>query len=100
MASSMRRKPGFALDLTQVDEHDGEPWELSKAEKRKRAEAKIDAEEPFILVASPMCAKFCALQALSNYRKESKETVTEAAGAAGDDMAMGQLAMRQRGWKP
>ena len=45
MASTVGMKPGFAIDLTQVDE-DGEPWDFTCAEKRKRAEAKIDAEEP------------------------------------------------------
>ena len=29
--------PGFALDLTCIDPHDGEPWDFDRPEKRERA---------------------------------------------------------------
>ncbi len=76
MAKTMGMKPGFALDLT-GDDDDGTPWDFSVESKRKRAMEKLKHEEPFMLVASPMCAKFCALQTLFNYPRMTKAQVTE-----------------------
>ena len=51
-------RPGFALDLTNVDE-DGTPWDFSDEKMQKKAMDKIDVEKPFMLVTCPMCWKFC-----------------------------------------
>ena len=37
--------PGFALDLT-TNDHDGRCWDFDEEEMRKRAWAKIEAEQP------------------------------------------------------
>ena len=67
MATKVRGlRPGFAIDLTTADEN-GVPWDFSDDKMQKKAMDKIDAEEPFMLITCPMCAKFCALQALFNY---------------------------------
>ena len=78
MAGTMGMKPGFALDLMKDDEDDGEPWDFSRAEKRKKAAEKVDREKPFMLITSPMCAKFCQLQALFNYPRMDPKKVSEA----------------------
>ena len=76
MATKVRGlRPGFALDLTNVDE-DGTPWDFSDEKMQKKAMDKIDAEKPFMLVTCPMCSKFCSLQALFNYPRMPESKVT------------------------
>ena len=75
MAKTLGMKPGFALDLT-VNDDDGAPWDFSLKEKREKAAEKLEREKPFMLVTSPMCAKFCSLNALFNYPNMPKEKVT------------------------
>ena len=59
-------RPGWALDLT-VNQDDGSPWDLSVAANQEAALKKQEEEAPELLIASPMCAAFSALQNL-NYR--------------------------------
>ena len=47
--------PGFALDLTCTDPHDGLPWDFDKLEKRERARALFREQRPMVLIGSPMC---------------------------------------------
>ena len=46
--------PGFGLDLT-TNDADGRAWNFDEKEMRERAMAKLKAEEPQLLVGSPMC---------------------------------------------
>ena len=41
MAARLGMKGGWSLDLTCIDEIDGQPWDFSKAEKRDRAIEKL-----------------------------------------------------------
>ncbi len=45
--------PGYALDLTVVDPHDGEPWDFSLASKRARARLLTQQQKPMLVVGSP-----------------------------------------------
>ena len=58
MARTMGMKPGFAVDLTQVDPDDNMPWGFNAAEKRRKAEKLVDETEPFMLIVSPQCGPF------------------------------------------
>ena len=49
--------PGFALDLT-TNDVDGRAWNFDETEMRDRAMRKLKAEEPQLLVWSPMCTAF------------------------------------------
>ena len=73
-AAAMGLRPGFALDLTVVDEDDGTPWDFSKPEKRQKATKMLDASKPFMLIVSPMCGPFSAIQNL-NYIQMQKDDV-------------------------
>ena len=39
-------RPGWSLDLKEVDPWDGKPWDFSKAEKRERARRLVKEHEP------------------------------------------------------
>ena len=62
---SLKIIPGFALDITTVDE-EGRPWDFSKLEMRQAASAKVEAEQPMVLVGSPMCTDYSAWQQINN----------------------------------
>ena len=53
--------PGFALDLT-TNGDDGEPWDFTLEEHRRRARVKVDEVEPYMLVGSPACAPYSTWQ--------------------------------------
>ena len=55
---------GAALDITTCDER-GVPWDFTKEEMRKKAEALIDETKPDLLVRSPMCKKFSSWQRIN-----------------------------------
>ncbi len=61
--------PGFALDLT-TNDVDGRAWNFAEKEMRERAMAKLKAEEPQLLVGSPMCTAFSQLQAINVARRD------------------------------
>ena len=62
-------RPGFALDITNVDEL-GEEWDFTKKHMRDKAYELVDTVKPYCLVGSPGCTPFCALQALNAARHE------------------------------
>ena len=45
--------PGIALDIT-VDDDTGQPYDFSVQAQRNKAEASHDAQEPALLIGSPM----------------------------------------------
>jgi hypothetical protein len=65
--------PGFALDLT-TNDHDGRCWNFDEDEMRKRAWAKIEEEQPMLLIGSPMCTAFSAWQHINNSKRDPKVT--------------------------
>ena len=72
VANKMGMKPGWALDLTEVDPDDGMAWDFSKAEKQRKAMQLLKDDKPFMLIASPMCGPFSSLQQL-NWNKHDPE---------------------------
>ena len=61
-------RSAWSLDLTTTDPEDGQPWEFSVSEKRKKAMRLLERDKPLLLVACPMCGPFSGLQNL-NYAK-------------------------------
>ncbi len=62
---SLRLLPGFALDLTEVDPFDQQPWDFDRADKRERARALVVTQRPMFLIGSPACSAFSSWQALN-----------------------------------
>ena len=60
-------RPGFSLDLSVLDS-DGRPWDFNCEDKRKRALKLLREQEPDLLIGSPMCRAFSALQGLNKAR--------------------------------
>ena len=81
VASSMKIRPAFALDLTQVDPEDGLPWDFSVEAKRRRCKEKIEADKPLMTIVCPMCGPFSLLMTW-NYARKSKEETTAMLKAA------------------
>ena len=63
--------PGFALDLTIIDEDDGEPWNFDDAGKRERARRLMRTSKPWLLIGSPRCTGFSVIQNLNRDRMEA-----------------------------
>ena len=73
MAERMGLDPGWSLDLTVADE-DGLAWDFSTQAKRAKALKKqVRQDKPFMLITSPMCGPFSALQSLFNYPRMNTE---------------------------
>ena len=74
MAKKMGLVPGLSLDLTTIDEDDGQPWDFSKKEKRDKARDLVRNKKHLLLVLSPMCTAFSILQRM-NYPKLDPQEV-------------------------
>ena len=72
--------PGFALDLTTVNDK-GEPWDFDTKEKQEEAERLLEETQPTILVGSPMCTAYCAWQRLNKHRRDPAVVEEEKAKA-------------------
>jgi molybdopterin-biosynthesis enzyme MoeA-like protein len=46
--------PGFALDLTVLDE-DGVPWDFNSLDKREKARRIVREQKPSMVIGSPAC---------------------------------------------
>ena len=64
----MGLRPAWALDLTTIDPEDGMPWDFTKEDKRRRAMKLLDIDQPVMLLTSPMCWPFGAMNNI-NYDK-------------------------------
>lgn len=73
MARRMGLKAGWSLDLTTCDS-DGKAWDFNDTTMRNRAIRKVVNDEPLLLVGSPMCTAFSAMNNI-NYSKMSREEV-------------------------
>ena len=69
IASKYGIGPGWSLDLGTEDSH-GRQWDFEKAESRQRARELIAKTRPLLLILSPECRYFSALQNLSNGTKD------------------------------
>ncbi len=67
---SLRLIPGFALDLTTLDEFDGEPWDFRRSDKRRRALKLVDEQKPMLIIGSPECRAFCSWQSINNLKRD------------------------------
>ena len=67
---SLRLIPGFALDLTTIDEYDGEPWDFTREVKRRRALKLVDEQKPMMVIGSPACKAFCSWQQLNQSKRD------------------------------
>ena len=70
--------PGFALDITVDDPHDGKPWDFCLPEKRLRAKRIMREQKPYCLIGSPMCTKFSSWQALNAAKSTDKDAIEKA----------------------
>ena len=61
--------PGLALDVT-VDDDTGQPYDFSVKAQRDKAEALLDAQQPVLLIGSPMCTAFSVIQAINKARRD------------------------------
>ena len=61
---SLGLAPGFAFDLTTVDEA-GNNWDFNDPVMLEKALNRVEDEEPYCLLDYPACTPYCALQALS-----------------------------------
>jgi len=71
-AKDMGLRPGFAMDLTTVDE-EGNPWDFSIKAQRQKARERVEKERPMLLIGSPMCRMFSALQNLSKEKRDEEK---------------------------
>ena len=69
----VRLKPGWSLDLTRDDPETGEPWDLTKKAVRKRVKELVIKTKPFMVIGSPPCTIFSALQNLSKKKRKDGE---------------------------
>ena len=75
MACKRGLRGGWSLDLTMIDPDDGKPWDLSLGAKRRKVMEMIKRDKPMLLIVSPMCGAFSALQELFNYPRMHKTEV-------------------------
>jgi hypothetical protein len=65
--------PGVAMDLTTNDDT-GRPWDFDDAAQRQKARERLRADQPLVLIGSPMCTAFCRLQSI-NFSKMHPDRV-------------------------
>ena len=69
-------EPGLALDIT-IGDGTGKPFDFSRREQRQKVEAMIDARKPLLLIGSPMCTAFSAIQAINRARRDPEVVARE-----------------------
>ena len=72
MANKMGLRGGWSLDLTTHDE-DGRPWDFNNATMRNRAVRKLPEDQPIVLIGSPMCTEYSAINRLNHCRMTREE---------------------------
>ena len=77
----MGLKPAWALDLTTLDPEDGEPWDFDNKDKRHKALRMLDEDKPLLLVVSPMCGPFSAMNNINYSKMPVDEGRTKIKGA-------------------
>ena len=69
LSRTSRDWPGIAPDIT-IDDDTGQPYDFNLRAQRDNAEALLDAQEPVLLIGSPMCTAFSAIQAINKARRD------------------------------
>ena len=64
--------PGLALDLT-VNDESGCPYDFSDRRQREKAEAMLDAQQPFLFIGSPPCTPYSQIQAINRDRRDPRD---------------------------
>jgi len=75
-------QPGLALDIT-VNDETGQPYDFSIKDQRTKAELLIDEQQPMLLIGSPMCTAFSAIQAINNIPGKRDPLIVAREKAAG-----------------
>ena len=65
----VRLHPGWSLDLTRNDPATNKPWDFSLQSCRDRAMALVKTSKPFMLIGSPPCTAFSAIQNMNAGRR-------------------------------
>jgi hypothetical protein len=66
--------PGTSFDL-QVDQRTGESWDFTLVEHRRRCWTRLKEEDPWLIIGSPPCTDFSALNVGLNHPKMEYEEV-------------------------
>jgi hypothetical protein len=66
--------PGTSFDL-QVDQRTGESWDFTIVEHRRRCWTRLKEEDPWLIIGSPPCTDFSALNVGLNHPKMENEEV-------------------------
>ena len=61
LASDMRLKSAWALDLIAIDPLDGKPWNFNVKAMRDRAVKLLDRDRLLLLIACPICGPFSSI---------------------------------------
>ena len=74
MAQEIGLRAGWSLDLTTYDEY-GRQWDFNNAQMRNAAVRKVLTDKPILLIGSPMCGPFSAMNNI-NYSRMTYEEKT------------------------
>ena len=77
LARAMGLQPGFSLDLT-AKAPDGRYWDFSRATDRMKAWRLIKSQKPYLLIGSPPCTMFSALQHFNKHRSDREKLMRAA----------------------
>ena len=72
----MGLRRGWSLDLT-TRTPDGEAWDFRKASMRKMARELAEKTQPLMVIGSPMCTPYSAIQNLNKGRRDPKTVARE-----------------------
>ena len=70
------------MDIT-ADDETGQPYDFSIRAQRTKAETLPNEQQPMLLIGSPMCPAFSAIQAIYNIPEKRKPLIIAREKAAG-----------------
>jgi len=79
--------PGFALDISGIDEDDGQPWNFCIAGKRDKVRRMVNEQKPFMLIGCPPCKAYSTWQALNESKSSDPAAYRRAKMQAGIHLA-------------
>lgn len=62
---NMKLKPGWSLDITQLDPEHGLPWDFSDKKKAKKLWDLVKHGKPYCIICSPPCTMYSMLHGLN-----------------------------------
>ena len=75
MVGSMGLRAGWSLDLTKTDQY-GNAWDFNSPEMRNKAVRQVLEDKPLLLIGSPMCTIYSAMNRI-NHKRMSPEEVSK-----------------------